>query len=227
SESSSTISITAPSLIPAGIDSIKPGKAENTLVITGEQAAVDELVAKIRKLDAKPWRIQIMWEFFTVDSETASNLFPDGFKSTSRITKPEDVAALRDRLNDIPDVIVNKPELTTLNGIRANLKIQTKISASENSENKQELIVNTKMSVLPRLNEDGTISLNATATVSSKPAGDSSTNVGVSSQQSFSTSRRINDGETVILGGNERKLVKINIFFIKVNVIGVEADPLG
>ena len=61
------------SLRPAGIDNILASDADNTLIVQGDPADIDELKALIRLLDVAPKQVEIRAEFVTVNMQDIEN----------------------------------------------------------------------------------------------------------------------------------------------------------
>jgi general secretion pathway protein D len=61
------------SLRPAGIDNILASDADNTLIVQGDPADIDELKALIRLLDVAPKQVEIRAEFVTVNMQDIDN----------------------------------------------------------------------------------------------------------------------------------------------------------
>lgn len=61
------------SLRPPGIDNILSSDADNTLIVQGDPADIDELKALIRLLDVAPKQVEIRAEFVTVNMQDIEN----------------------------------------------------------------------------------------------------------------------------------------------------------
>jgi general secretion pathway protein D len=61
------------SLRPPGIDNILASDADNTLIVQGDAADIDELKALIRLLDVAPKQVEIRAEFVTVNMQDIEN----------------------------------------------------------------------------------------------------------------------------------------------------------
>jgi hypothetical protein len=220
----------AGSLRPQGINTIVSNDADNSLLIDAEDVeSVDRLRDLIRLLDIKPKQVLIRVEFVSVNIADADSFgidwrfspagnidvqIPPANSSAPSITlayaSGNAVANLRASLVRTTQNVFQAPIITTLNNVEGSINFQSAISVPQatNIVNNNGIVTGNTfvtfnaqngINVVPHINGDGSITMALRPVLASvQPAADGSI------QQSFQqvqTTRIVQNGETMVLGG--------------------------
>lgn len=222
-------------LRPDGIDAIIPFEQDNSLLVKGEDDAVQELKDLITLVDIPPKQVMIKAEFIEVSTNITkrlgvdwllsrpnaavqTNFLPSGnvlaFVQSGNLT-----ANLRAELTDSGGKIVNAPIISTLNNTAASISVGKQIPFYQQvtQNNGQTLVTtsnvtyidaSTQLQVLPQINGDNSITLILAPQVSDSSGfvqGPDGQQAPQISQQVLSTARRVANGETIVVGGFIKK----------------------
>lgn len=228
--------------VPEGIQLVAGLLADNSLLVQGDPDAIDELRTIVQLLDVAPAQVAIKvdivqvsanaqrqmggnWAFFTREANIfaqpgvpGSGLIVDVLRGNLQAT----IAALVTRGQGR---VIASPLITTMNNTFANVfqTTQTPIFVPLLTQTQtavttvtvpQFIAVETGLQVLPRINRDGTITLNVTPTLSNisrfvtSPDG---TNIAPEFQQTGTViTRRVRSGETLVIAGLTTKNISFN-----------------
>lgn len=223
------------SLTPDGIDYLMPYPADNSLLVKGTPEGIEELHDLIKKLDIAPRQVSIKAEFVQVTTGQSSSLgidwsvsrmgsvFETQFSPKGNVlfgyASGNVMANLRTQILSNKAKLVNAPIISTLNNIPANISISKQIpywtsyatSTGDNLVTQQQLQmlqIQTNLMVIPRINGDGSITCTLSPQVADQGemyTGPDGTEVPAVNQQSLYTTRRVMNGETIVVGGIIRK----------------------
>lgn len=212
-----------------------PFDLDNSIIVKGTEDAIAQFKAMVRMLDVPPKQVQIKAEFVQVTTKDIKNFgidwslqrLNDSFQtqfgpagnvlfgfSAGNLT-----ASLAAQLTKNVGRVVNAPIISTLNNQMAQIEITSEIpfftsttvvtdnvpvtSTVVNSVN-----VQTGLDVLPRVNGDGTITMTLMPEVSDAGTfiqGPTGYEAPETNSQYLTTTRRVADGQTIVIGGFIRK----------------------
>ena len=221
--------------IPPGIDVVSFDPTDNSLLVQGTEEAISGLEKIISEFDRAPKQVEIKVEFVTTASTVGTGLgydvqFQRGtflFNSSfADATSPFFLAystgnlafRLRALLDETHGHSVQAPTIRTMNNQPADIQAQTttnlfltSIQTTPNGNITTSTVVpyraTTGLSVTPRINNDGTITMFLAPSVSDfgqirhGPTGD----VPDIDSQTISVVARVRNGETIALGGLNKK----------------------
>jgi len=226
-------------LVPEGIDFISYDPTDNSLVVRGDEDAINTLQTYITLFDVAPKQVQVKVEFITT-TETLDKSFgteflyqrgtvitgtrPGSFVRTSdpvflNYATGNITARLRTSLTEGGGKVVSAPILRTLNNQPAFVyqTISTTIFYNTTTVSNGTVVTQsnpltfpatTSLVVAPRINDDNTITMYLTPTISNfvgtsrSPDGQEFPNL---SQQSIAVVARVRNNETIVLGGLNQK----------------------
>lgn len=226
-------------LVPEGIDFITFDPTDNSLVVRGDEDAINTLQTYITLFDVAPKQVQVKVEFITT-TETLDKSFGSeflyqrgtvvtGMRPGSFVRASDPVflnyatgnitARLRTSLTEGGGKVVSAPILRTLNNQPASVNqvITTTIFTNTTTVSNGTVItttnpiqfpVSTFLAVAPRINDDNTITMFLSPTISNivgtsrGPDGSEYPNV---SSQSIAVVARVRNNETIVLGGLNAK----------------------
>lgn len=219
------------SLRPQGVTNIISSDATNSLLVEydGDVADVERLRELIRLLDVAPQQVQVRVEFVSVnlaDADSfgvdwrfspAGNLdvqIPPANSTTPTITlayaSGNAVANLRAAMTRTTQNVFQAPIITTLNNSQGSIFFTNQVSVPQatNVVNNNGIVTGNSfvtftasngITVTPHINGDGSITMALAPQLSSvQPAADGSIQ---GTTQQVQTIRRIQNGETMVLGG--------------------------
>ena len=229
-------------LIPDGITNIFPYQEDNSLLVRGEQDAIDELKNIISLLDVPVRQVSIKAEFVTVSdsdldafglnwatSVLNSNITSDiggrgttagptiilnvaqgNVQATLTALKQQSrartiLAPLISTLNNVPATIQTSEQypIFTQNVLQGNIGGGNIAATQVNYINSE-----TGLFVLPRVNRDGSVTVQISPQVSQFNGfveGPNNQSAPIIVQQSLQTVRRVQSGESIVLGGLQTK----------------------
>ncbi len=224
--------------VPAGIDLVAGLMTDNSLMVQGNPDDIDELRTIIRLLDVAPTQVSIKVDVINV-SINALRQFGGSFNFYNRNvnvgaqigTVPSGLTfdVIRGNLQGIIGAlttngrgrVIASPIVTTQNNVAANITQGTTVPVFIPTilQNQGSIVTtttpvgvqaNTTLSVLPRVNRDGSITITGSITVQnitrivSSPDG---SNVAPETNQTALSpfNRRVASGETLVIGGLNTK----------------------
>lgn len=222
-------------LMPEGIEDVKPFDLDNSIIVKGDEEAIEQFKKIIRMLDVPPKQVQIKAEFIEVKTTDIKNFGIDW--SLNRLNEtfstnfgPEGnvvfgfasgnlTAQLKAELRKDIGRIINSPIISTINNQNAYISINTVIpywismqtivdGTVLTQETPQFITVDTHLDVLPRVNGDGTITMilrPGVADTGNIIRGANGNAIPEQRQQELFTQRRVANGETIVVGGFIRK----------------------
>ncbi|MEN6372046.1 MAG: hypothetical protein ABFD64_08540 [Armatimonadota bacterium] len=224
------------SLLPDGVDLVQPFPLDNSIIVRGTWEGISEFKELIHMLDVPPKQVSIKAEFIEVTTndvkrlgidwslerlnETINTNFNPSGNVIVGVTTGNLAASLRTELTKSSGNIINSPIISTLNNEYAEINIGSQIpywtssmvttstGVVSNSE-VNSINIETYLRVLPRVNGDGTITLELmpsvqdTGTMYTAPDGQSQ--LPETRYQTLQTRRRVMSGETIVVGGFIRK----------------------
>ncbi len=216
-----------------GIDNIISNEADNTLIVQGDAAGIEELRSLIRLLDVPPKQVLIKAEFVQVSIADA-----DSFGITWNLTPANNINATTQALGNANSIqlayasgnavanlratatrsttnIIQSPIITTVNNRPASVTIsdnvpffttQQVITGTGLISNQTQVLfaqARNGLDVTPHINGDNSISVNLQPILQtiSFVTGPNGEQLPRTATQSLVTSRRIQNGETMVLGG--------------------------
>ncbi|NIQ81152.1 MAG: hypothetical protein GTN93_24260 [Anaerolineae bacterium] len=222
--------------MPEGIDYIMPYELDNSLIVKGSDEGITELKEIVKQLDIAPKQVEIKAEFVEISTSQASSLgidwslqrmssmFETQFNPKGNVivgyASGNVMANLRTQLLQHKAKMVNAPIISTLNNVPAVISISTVVpywTAVMTSPGEGQLVtqnvvqflpVQSMLTVVPRINGDGSITVFLQPTVSEtgEPVkGPDGTEIPRTTQQMLQTNRRVMNGETIVVGGIIRK----------------------
>ncbi|MEN6520162.1 MAG: hypothetical protein ABFD46_03295 [Armatimonadota bacterium] len=224
------------SLLPEGVDLVQPFPLDNSIIVRGTWEGISEFKELIHMLDVPPKQVSIKAEFIEVTTsdvkrlgidwslerlnETINTNFNPSGNVIVGVTTGNLAASLRTELTRSSGNIINSPIISTINNEYAEINIGSEIpywttsmvttSTGVVSTNEVDSItIETYLRVLPRVNGDGTITLELmpsvqdTGTMYTAPDGESQ--IPETRYQTLQTRRRVMSGETIVVGGFIRK----------------------
>ncbi len=224
-------------LLPEGVVLVQPFPFDNSLIVRGTDEGIAEFKDLVHLLDVAPKQIQIKAEFIEVSTsdvkrfgidwslerlneEIRTNFNPGGNVIVG-LTTGNLAASLRTELTNTSGQVINSPIISTVNNEQATIAISSYFpywtsraitTGTGIVQTEQELgmiTVYTALSVLPRVNGDGTITLIMEPQVQDMgqmhKAPDGSSEVPETKEQSLACKRRVMNGETIVVGGFVRK----------------------
>jgi general secretion pathway protein D len=221
--------------VPPGIDRVSFDPTDNSLVVQGTEDAINALQHIIAEFDRAPKQVEIKVEFVTTQSTIAkglgydvqyqrgSLLFNSSFANSNSpfflaYSTGNLAFRLRALLNESQGHSVQAPSIRTMNNQPASIQastqttiflsqIQATPSGNITTTNPQSFTATTGIAVTPRINNDGTITMFLAPQVQDfgqirhGPNGDIPDRV----SQTISVVARVRNGETIALGGLNKK----------------------
>ncbi len=225
-------------LLPDGIEKVMPFALDNSLIVRGTEDGIAEFKDIVHLLDIAPKQVMVKAEFIEVSTDDIKRFGIDwsisrlnqSFDTTFNppgnviydLTSGNLTASLRAELTRASGKTINAPIITMLNNEVGQISIERVIpywtstviaNTSGNAGNTvaydvNELRVSTGLSVLPRVNGDGTITLTMAPQVEDTGrifSGPDGTEIPETRSQSIAIRRRVMNGETIVCGGFIRK----------------------
>lgn len=178
--------------LPDGVQAIYALQSDNSLLIQATPDGFTSVKAVVKTLDIEPRRIQVQWQMIDVPESDWKKL--EGIGDKDKL-----LAALAPGNYKT----ISGPTVTTTDGVQATVKVETKVPYGPKQDF---LTVGQSTTVTPRVNTDGTITVQVTATdleVAGPPA--EANGAPPTTTQSISTIRTAKSGETIILSGLSQK----------------------
>lgn len=218
------------SLTPAGVDNIISNDADNTLIVQGDAAGIEELRQIIRLLDVAPKQVLIKAEFVRVDlsdadsfginwqlqpssnTSAATAIFGSGNSLSAVYASGNAVANLRATLTRSTTNVLQAPIISTSNNRPANVFVSDSIPIQQTIQNItpqgqvitnnviQYITVSNQLNVTPHINGDNSVSLMVAPIIQTNGAS-AIASAPRFTFQGLQTFRRIANGETMVLGG--------------------------
>ncbi len=222
-------------LWPEGVTDARPFDLDNSIIVKGTEDGIEKFKKIVRMLDVPPKQVSIKAEFVEVsttdikrfgidwsldriDQSFATSFLPSG-NVVFGFNRGNLTAQIRAQLTNNIGRVINAPIISTINNQPAQIAIQTQIPYWETistvvgtsviqQATARMISISTSLSVLPRVNGDGTITMQLQPQVSDSgnivngPGGQAMPEV---KSQYLTTQRRVANGETVVLGGFIRK----------------------
>jgi len=224
-------------LWPDGVVDAKPFDLDNSIIVKADEEGLEKFKKIVRMLDVPPKQVQIKAEFVEVKTtdvkrfgidwslERLNESFSTSFGPVGNVAvgfaTGNLTAQLRTQLTSDVGRIINAPIISTINNQNAMISINTVIpywvsiatvvgdGNVINQATPNFINVYTGLSVMPRVNGDGTITMIIqpqvadTGNIISGPEG--SSDIPEQRQQMLFTQRRVANGETIVVGGFIRK----------------------
>lgn len=234
--SSSSNSNSSNFLWPEGVDDAKPFDLDNSIIVKGTEDGIEKFKKIVHMLDVPPKQVQIKAEFIEVSTndvkkfgidwslERLNESFETTFGPTGNVilgfTSGNLTAQLKAQLTSTVGRIVNSPIISTINNQNAQIQISDVIpywqsvtvvsdTTTNTSYQANFININTVLNVLPRVNGDGTITMQLMPQVADAgtmyEAPDGQSSIPEQRTQALYTQRRVRDGETIVVGGFIRK----------------------
>lgn len=227
--------VPAGGFIPQGLDQMSYDPTDNSILVQGTEEAINALQRIISEFDRAPKQVEIKVEFVTTQSAKASGLGYDVqyqrgsflFNSSfAAVTDPFFLAystgnvalRLRTFLTESQGGNVQSPTIRTMNNQPATIQsqttttifltqIQTTPNGNITTTTPISLTINSGLSVTPRINNDGTITmfLNPQLTDFGQIRRQGGIEVPDQVSQAIAMVARVKNGETVAMGGFNRK----------------------
>ncbi len=223
-------------LMPEGITAVRPFDLDNSIIAMGTEDGLEKLKKVIRMLDVPPKQVQIKAEFVEVRTndvkafgidwslQRINQSFATAFNPTGDVVMGfatgNLTAVLRTQLTTNIGTVVNSPIISTINNMPATIEINQQIPywqsmatvVGDNNVINQSYVnyldVSTRLLVTPRVNGDGTITMQLQPQVEdtgSLYTGPDGTVIPETRGQALTTMRRVANGETIVVGGFIRK----------------------
>lgn len=223
-------------LMPEGITAVRPFDLDNSIIAMGTEDGIAKLKQVIKMLDVAPKQVQIKAEFVEVRTndvkafgidwslQRINESFATAFNPTGDVVigfaTGNLTAVLRTQLTTNIGTVVNSPIISTINNMPATIEINQQIPywqsmatvVGDNNVINQSYVnyldVSTRLLVTPRVNGDGTITMQLQPQVEdtgSLYTGPDGTVIPETRGQALTTMRRVANGETIVVGGFIRK----------------------
>lgn len=233
---SGTLGGTSTSMLwPDGIENIQPFSPTNSLIVKGTEDGIAELKTIIHMLDVPPKQVSIKAEFVEVSTvdvkrfgidwslDRLNQSFSTAFGPAGNVVAAFSVgnltAVMAAELTQSVGRVVNAPIISTINNMEASIQITRSIpyfvttttidNGTVVTNSSPEFIdIDSFLSVTPRINGDGTITMYLSPQVSDTGnivTGPDGQVIPEARDQSLTTVRRVGNGETIVLGGFIRK----------------------
>jgi hypothetical protein len=177
-------------VVPKGIKLAVPYEPDRALIIYGEAAPIDDLAAGIADFDVAPQQVQIKAEAFRLTAAQAKDLGLEPIVAPTSTLKPEQLENVKAAIRASKVQMLASPVISTFNSMPATIEISGEAGQST-------------LCVLPKINSDKSITLSMIFTIVEKgpdlPGG-----IPQSREQRLTTSRRLSDGESAVVGGFSR-----------------------
>jgi len=222
--------------VPPGIDVVSFDPTDNSILVSGTEDAIAGLEHIIQEFDRAPKQVEIKVEFVTTAStigtglgydvqfQRGSFLFNSSFADQSSpfflaYSTGNLAFRLRALLDETHGHSVQAPTLRTMNNQPATVQaqttttlfltqIQTTTNGNITTVVPQQFNATTQLSVTPRINNDGTITMFLAPQVQDFGQirhGPNGTDVPDRDAQGISVVARVRNGETIALGGLNKK----------------------
>ncbi|MCE5200190.1 MAG: secretin and TonB N-terminal domain-containing protein [Armatimonadota bacterium] len=223
-------------LWPDGVDDARPFDLDNSIIVKGTEDGIEKFKKIVRMLDVPPKQVQIKAEFVEVKTtdvkrfgidwslDRLNESFNTAFGPMGNVivgfTSGNLTAQLKAQLTSDIGRVINSPIISTINNQTAQIQISTIIPYWESISTvvgdtvidqavARYINVQTQLSVLPRVNGDGTITMQLYPQVADtgnqvQGPGDAGS-IPEQRTQALYTQRRVANGETIVVGGFIRK----------------------
>lgn len=193
---------------------VEPNPKENTLTVTGEQTAIDALKKRVEALDVEPRHIRVKAEVYSLGTDefrdaltkAGCSLGKQGFLDGLSATDQERLRAEMAKAGKH----ATSPIIATNDKEPAKIKITSAIPKAGD--------IGWSMSVLPSINDDGTITLECDV------KSDETTQAKEPTSSSVHTKRRLVSGRPTILSGRQAD-GKVRVYFITATVLEAAPEP--
>ncbi|MFQ3548906.1 MAG: hypothetical protein SNJ70_04080 [Armatimonadota bacterium] len=224
-------------LMPEGVDDIRPFDLDNSLIVKGTPDGIEALKKVVRMLDIPPKQVQIKAEFVEVTTNDVNRFGIDWSMSRLNETvrtalggSDAGTIALGLRTGNLSvqmaatltrnfGTVINAPIISTLNNMPAEIYIDQTYpiwipysvvnETQVRTEYRPEILpISTGLTVLPRVNGDGSITMQLQPQVSdvgNLVEGPDGTTYPETREQTLTTTRRVANGETMVVGGFIRR----------------------
>lgn len=222
-------------LMPSGIDYLMPYPADNSLLVKGTPEGIEELHDLIKKLDIAPKQVSIKAEFVEISTSNSSQLgiewnvqrlgsvFQTQFNPSGNVifgyASGNVMANLRTQVLQNKAKLINAPIISTMNNTWASINIQKTIpywtsssyygqNNTQTTQQVQGMEIRSTLGVMPRVNGDGSITVFLSPEVSDQGemyTGPNGEQLPAVNSQYLETTRRVMNGETIVVGGIIRK----------------------
>lgn len=222
-------------LWPEGVEDARPFDLDNSIIVKGTEDGIEKFKKIVRMLDVPPKQVSIKAEFVEVKTtdvkrfgidwsldrldESFSTSFGPSGNVIFGFSRGNLTAQIRAQLTSDVGRVINAPIISTINNQPASLAINTVIPYWETVSTVvgtnviQQAVprfinVSTNLNVLPRVNGDGTITMQLSPQVADTGqivAGPSGQSIPETRNQTLQTQRRVANGETIVVGGFIRK----------------------
>ncbi|MCX6346043.1 MAG: secretin and TonB N-terminal domain-containing protein [Armatimonadetes bacterium] len=229
-----TAGTTTGTLMPADV-SARAFELDNSIIVMGTEEGIDELKKLIRMLDVPPKQVSIKAEFVEVKTtdikkfgidwslDRINESFNTSFGPVGNVifgfNRGNLTAQIRAQLTTDVGRVINAPIISTINNMMASLQVNTMIPYWEtvstvvgntviNQAVPRFINVSTNLMVMPRVNGDGTITMQLSPTISDTGqiiSGPSGQSIPETKTMNITTYRRVANGETIVIGGFIRK----------------------
>ena len=217
--------------VPDGIEDVRAFDIDNSLLIKGDEDAIQKFKEILRLLDVAPAQVEIKAEFIQVSTSEAKKMgidwslqrlnesFQTQFTPTGNVTYGLAVgnltAQLKAELTSSVGRLINSPIISTTNNMDAYISIGKEIpywtsaSTTTNGVTSQTytvdfITIDTSLEVTPRVNGDGSITMYLIPSVNGQGTdykGPDGTLIPEQNTQELETERRVQNGETIVVGG--------------------------
>ncbi len=217
--------------VPDGIEDVRAFDIDNSLLIKGDEDAIQKFKEILRLLDVAPAQVEIKAEFIQVSTSEAKKMgidwslqrlnesFQTQFTPTGNVTYGLAVgnltAQLKAELTNSVGRLINSPIISTTNNMDAYISIGKEIpywtsaSTTTNGVTSQTytvdfITIDTSLEVTPRVNGDGSITMYLIPSVNGQGTdykGPDGTLIPEQNTQELETERRVQNGETIVVGG--------------------------
>jgi len=217
--------------VPDGIEDVRAFDIDNSLLIKGDEDAIQKFKEILRLLDVAPAQVEIKAEFIQVNTsevkkmgidwslqrlnESFQTAFAPGGNVTYGLAVGNLTAQLKAELTNSVGRVINSPIISTTNNMDAYISIGkdipywTSASTTTNGVTSQTytvdfITIDTSLDVTPRVNGDGSITMYLIPSVSGQGTnykGPDGTLIPEQDTQDLETERRVQNGETIVVGG--------------------------
>jgi len=212
--------------------------ADNSIIVRGDPVEVAELRELIRMLDVQQKQVMIKAEFVTVKQDDlrafgidwsiargtltagTGNTFASGDVFVNYATGNV-VTQLRASISEGKGRLINAPMVTTMNNVGVSIQVGRYVpiittgntfgnqgNVFSSQTNVTFLPVQTSLFVIPRINNDDTITLIVNPQLSdivSEVANPAGGTLPIVTEQTIQVSRRVKNGDTIVIGGLQAK----------------------
>lgn len=217
--------------VPDGIEDVIAFDIDNSLLIKGDEDAIQKFKEILRLLDVAPAQVEIKAEFIQVSTSEAKKMgidwslqrlnesfqtqFNPGGNVTYGLAVGNLTAQLKAELTSSVGRIINSPIISCTNNMDAYISIGKEIpywtgsTTTTNNVTSQTyavdfITIDTSLEVTPRVNGDGSITMYLMPNVNGQGVdykGPDGTTIPEQTSQELETERRVQNGETIVVGG--------------------------